>query len=68
MPISGFFSAGLPEVFTSKDYAKAARLSVKAAQTAVRVLAKMGAAVREGKRGREYLYGICRGGNLPPEV
>ena len=53
---AAFFPPGLPEVFTSKDYAKAARLSVKAAQTAVRVLSAMGAAVREGKRGRMYLY------------
>ncbi|MCL1953044.1 MAG: hypothetical protein FWF60_09490 [Oscillospiraceae bacterium] len=57
---AAFFPAGLPEAFTSKEYAKAARLSVHAAQTALRVLAKMGAAEREGKRGREYVY------KLPP--
>ena len=53
---AAFFPPGLPEPFTSKDYAKAARLSVNAAQTALRVLAYMGAAERCGKRGNLYLY------------
>jgi len=64
---AAFFPASLPEVFTSKDYAKAARLNLHAAQTALRVLNAMGAVKREGKRGNLYLY-TCRGGNLPPAV
>jgi len=51
-----FFPASLPSPFTSKDYARAARLNIHAAQTALRVLAHMGAAERCGKRGNLYLY------------
>lgn len=53
---AAFFPAGLPAPFTSKDYAKAARLSISAAQTALRVLADMGAAQRSGKQGNAILY------------
>ena len=53
---AAFFPAGLPSPFTSKDYAKAARLTVPAAQTALRMLAQMDAAQRCGKRGNLYLY------------
>jgi len=59
---AAFFPTGLPDPFTSKDYAKAARLSIHAAQTALRVLHAMGAAQRCGKRGNLFLYDICRGG------
>ena len=53
---AAFFPESLPNPFTSKDYAKAARLSLNAAQTALRLLAHMGAAERQGKRGNLYLY------------
>ena len=53
---AAFFPTNLPDPFTSKDYAKAARLNIHAAQTALRVLSAMGAAEREGKRGNLYLY------------
>ena len=53
---AAFFPPGLPEPFTSKDYAKAARLSINAAQTALRVLSAMSAAERCGKKGNLYLY------------
>jgi len=53
---AAFFPPGLPCPFTSKDYAKAARLNIHAAQTALRMLALMGAAVRCGKRGNLFLY------------
>ena len=56
--LAAFFPEGLPGPFTSKDYAKAARLSLGSAQTALRVLAHMGAAERVGKRGNLYLYEI----------
>lgn len=47
---------GLPETFTSKDFAKAAHLSPKSAQTAMNVLHSVGAVINIGKRGRGYLY------------
>jgi len=53
---AAFFPASLPDPFTTKDYAKAARLNIHAAQTALRVLAHMGAVERTGKRGNLYLY------------
>jgi len=56
---AAFFPPGLPEPFTSKDYAKAAKLRVPAAQTALRVLTHTGAVERQGKRGNLYLYEIC---------
>ena len=55
---AAFFPAGLPAPFTSKDYAKAARLSLSAAQTALRVLSHMGATERQGKRGNLWLYEV----------
>jgi len=55
---AAFFPASLPEIFTSKDYAKAARLSLNAAQTALRLLTHMGAAERQGKKGNLYLYEV----------
>ena len=55
---AAFFPPGLPNPFTSKDYARAARLSVNAAQTALRVLSSMGAAERCGKRGNAILYEV----------
>ena len=53
---AAFFPSNLPDPFTSKDYAKAARLSIHAAQTALRVLHAMGSVERQGKRGNMYLY------------
>lgn len=47
---------GLPEAFTSKDYAKACRLSTSNAQLAVNVLSHVGAIEYIGKSGRAYLY------------
>jgi len=54
---AAFLPPDLPEPFTSKDYAKTARLRLGAAQIALRVLSQMGAAERQGKRGNLYLYG-----------
>ncbi len=47
---------GLEERFSSGDYAKAARLSRSAAQTALNVLYHMGAVARVGKKGNAFLY------------
>jgi hypothetical protein len=47
---------GLPEIFTSKDFAKATRLSPKKAQIALKLLNDLGVVVRQGKQGNMYLY------------
>ena len=47
---------GLADGFTSKEFAKAAGLSPKAAQTALHVLCHVGAVARTGKRGRSFVY------------
>ncbi len=46
----------LPAAFTTKDFAKVARLSPKASQAAVNVLCSVGTIARIGKKGRGYLY------------
>lgn len=46
----------MPDPFTTKDYAKAARISLTVAQTAVNVLHHVGAVARIGKNGRAYIY------------
>lgn len=50
--------AVLPEVFTSADYRKAARISQSCAQTSLNILAHVGAVVRIGKSGNSILYQI----------
>lgn len=49
---------GLPNQFTSKDYAKASGLSLDGAQTALNVLGHVGAVRKTGKQGRLNLYEI----------
>jgi hypothetical protein len=46
----------LPSPFTSEDMRREAKLSVKAAQTALNVLYHIGAVERTGKTGRRYKY------------
>ncbi|MFA9379881.1 MAG: hypothetical protein ACERKO_02360 [Acetanaerobacterium sp.] len=46
----------LDTVFTSKEYAKASRLSMRGAQRALNVLFSVGAVTRTGKRGNLLLY------------
>ncbi|MDY6328179.1 MAG: hypothetical protein SPL51_01710 [Lachnospiraceae bacterium] len=48
----------LAETFCSKDYAKAAHLSIGMAQTALNILTYTGTVKRIGKRGNEILYNI----------
>lgn len=48
--------SGLPEPFTSRDFAKAARLSASRSCTALNVLTFLGRVVRTGKSGNSYLY------------
>lgn len=46
------------EGFTSKDYARATKLTVKRAQTALNVLYDLGVVERVGKQGNSYLYEV----------
>ncbi|MBE7030864.1 MAG: hypothetical protein E7409_05475 [Ruminococcaceae bacterium] len=50
--------AELPEVFTAKELSKAAHISPKVAARGIRVLCQTGCIVRDGKRGRAYVYRI----------
>lgn len=47
---------GLPEPFTTRDYARVAKLRLNRAQTALNVLHHLGRVQREGKRDRMHLY------------
>lgn len=53
---SALVPAGLPEQFTTKDYAAAAGISRSHAQTAMNILHSVGVAQRVGKTGNQYLY------------
>ena len=46
----------LPEVFTTKDYAKSTKLTINRATTAVNILHYVGAINRIGKKGNAFLY------------
>lgn len=46
----------LPERFTSADYAKAARINKKQAQTALNILTYLAVVTRTGKKGNSILY------------
>ena len=46
----------LPEEFTAKDFAKAAKVTLKVAQTAMTVLYYTGTVERVGKMGNAYIY------------
>lgn len=51
-----FIPGGLPEEYTSKDFAERAGIPVGRAQLVLSVLSETGAVERIGKRGRSYLY------------
>lgn len=51
-----FLPKTLPELFTSRDYQKASRLSLSRAQTALNVLHEVGAVKRAGRRGNAWVY------------
>ena len=53
---AGLLPPALPESFTVADVGAALRLSPKRAGQVVNVLYMIGAIIREGKRGRAYLY------------
>ena len=46
----------MPEVFTTKDYAKATKLTINRATTALNILYHIGVINRVGKKGNAYLY------------
>lgn len=46
----------LPASFTSKDFAKAAKINISRAQTALNVLSYVNAVVRTGKQGNFFVY------------
>ncbi|MBO4216449.1 MAG: hypothetical protein J5940_00740 [Clostridia bacterium] len=51
-----FIPEGLPESFTSLDFAKAAKIRRGVAQTALNVLTSVGAVTRVGKAGNTIIY------------
>ena len=53
-----FVPYDLEEEFTSKEFAKAAHIPVKLAQTVLNILYDIGTVTRTGKKGREYLYTV----------
>ena len=53
-----FVPYDLEEEFTSKEFAKAAHIPVKLAQTVLNILYHIGTVTRTGKKGREYLYTV----------
>ena len=52
----------LPDLFYSKDYQKAAKMSARAAGAALNVLHSVGAVERIGKSGNRYQYQIAKHG------
>lgn len=48
----------LPEEFTTKDFAKAAHIPLRLAQTVLHILHYVGTVERVGKRGKSYLYRV----------
>lgn len=48
--------AELPDTFTTKEFAKLARIPLGLAQTALLLLSELGIVTRTGKQGRSYLY------------
>ena len=59
--------AGLPEEFTSKEFAKGAALSLPSAQRGLLLLHQLGVVDRLGKQGRSYLYRAVEQPKTPRE-
>jgi len=53
-----FVPYGLEDEFTSKEFAKAAHISVALAQNALNILYYVGVVTRVGKKGNQYLYAV----------
>ena len=53
-----FVPSELEGSFSSKDFAKAAHISVSLSQTVLNILYHVGIITRVGKRGKLYLYDV----------
>ena len=53
-----FIPYELEEEFTSKEFAKEAKINLSLAQTSLNILDYVGAVERIGKRGRSFLYKV----------
>lgn len=53
-----FVPYDLPETFTTKDFAKCAKIPVRLAQTVLLILTDLEIVVRIGKQGNSYLYEV----------
>ena len=53
-----FVPYDLPEPFTAKDFAKAAKIQVRLAQTILLLLTDLQIVIRVGKQGNSYLYEV----------
>ena len=51
----------MPDRFTTKNYAKAAKVSISIAQTALNILNHVGVVKRVGKLGNSFLYEVMEG-------
>lgn len=51
-----FIPDGLPEEYTSADFARAAKISADSARLALNILTEVGATERIGKKGNSFLY------------
>ncbi len=56
-----FVPEGLAEPFTTRDFARAAGITVSLSRTALLILNDLGAVARVGKSGNSYLYRACGG-------
>ncbi len=55
-----FIPDGLPSEFTSKDFAKTARIPLPCAQTALNILTYMNTVTRIGKKGNSIIYQVTK--------
>lgn len=51
-----FIPCGIPDEFTSKDFAKSAKIRLKTAQTALNILSYLGIVIKTGKKGNSIIY------------
>lgn len=55
-----FVPYNLEDEFTSKEFAKAANIHIKLAQTVLNILYHVGILTRVGKKGNQYLYAVLK--------
>ena len=54
-----FIPYEIKEPFTTKDFAKSAKIPARLAGTVLLILYDLGIVARTGKQGNSYLYEIC---------